>query len=61
MTRRVPFPCPQCGFPLSRVIETLPWQGTIRRRRRCENGHVAETREALNGTKTLDVGGNRAA
>lgn len=58
MTRRhVPFTCPKeveqegrtvlCGRPLVRVTETREWQGSIRRKRRCEAGHVVVTRETV--------------
>lgn len=47
-TRRyVPFRCPTCGKPAVRVIETREWQGAIRRKRRCPDGHVMVTRETV--------------
>lgn len=45
--RHTPIPCPVCRRPLTRVIETRPYQHTIKRRRECPNGHRATTREAL--------------
>ena len=45
--RHVPFPCPVCGQPMAKVIDTRPYQGTLRRRRSCPAGHIAITREAL--------------
>lgn len=43
--RHVPFACPKCGLPPVTVEETRPWDGTIRRRRSCANGHTMATRE----------------
>ena len=45
--RHVPFACAVCGRPMSKVIETREWQGTIRRKRRCDAGHVITTRETV--------------
>ena len=45
--RHVPFPCPACKKPMTKVIDTRPYQGTLRRRRACPDGHVAVTRETL--------------
>ena len=45
--RRSPIPCPVCTKPLTRIVESVPWQGGIRRRRICPDGHVAITREVL--------------
>ena len=45
--RRTPILCPTCTKPLSRVVESIPWQGGIRRRRVCPDGHAAITREVL--------------
>ena len=47
LQRHVPFPCPVCGQPMAKVIDTRPYQGTLRRRRSCPAGHIAITREAL--------------
>ena len=46
-TRHVPFRCPRCGRPVGLVVETREWQGSIRRKRRCEAGHVVVTRETV--------------
>lgn len=59
--RHVPFLCPKCGEPLAKVVQTIPTEETIRRRRRCANGHTAETKERLRVRKTPDVVTNRAA
>lgn len=34
-------------MPVVRVLETREWQGSIRRKRRCEAGHVITTRETI--------------
>ena len=43
--RHVPFTCPRCGSPAIKVVDTRDWQGGIRRKRRCEKGHLLVTRE----------------
>jgi transcriptional regulator NrdR family protein len=45
--RHIPFLCPRCGKPLVTVKETREWQGAIRRRRACAEGHVTVTKETI--------------
>lgn len=50
MSSRTPIPCPRCGKPLTRVIDTKPWQKGVLRRRECPEGHRANTIERAMGT-----------
>lgn len=45
--RRTPILCPTCGKPMTRVVETVPWQGTVRRKRACADGHSMLTKEVF--------------
>lgn len=41
--------CPECGDPLSNVVDTTPALGRIRRRRECLSGHRVTTVEFIAG------------
>lgn len=43
--RRTPFLCPKCQEPIATVIRSEPWQGGIRRRRKCVCGYRVTTVE----------------
>lgn len=45
--RRTPFLCPVCGLTMTRVVETVARQHTIRRRRLCPEGHRVTTVERI--------------
>ena len=45
--RHVPFTCSTCGRPMAKVEETREWQGAIRRKRKCAEGHAIWTRETV--------------
>lgn len=43
--RRTPILCPTCQKPMTRVVDTRPWQAGILRRRECAAGHRQTTLE----------------
>lgn len=45
-----PILCPTCQEPMRRVVNTVQWQCSTRRRRECPNGHRVWTREAVEET-----------
>lgn len=45
--RRTPFLCPRCKEPIATVIRSEPWQGGIRRRRKCSCGYRVTTVERV--------------